>query len=241
MCCRPDSYSSAECRIDAILFDLDDTLYPQAAWLDGAWEAVAAAGARLGIPKARFYHELVAIAAEGSDRGRVIDRALERISRPSVPVPPLVEAFRRYEPASLLPYPGVRESLAYLSSRLPIGVVSDGDPDIQRSKLRALRFQNAFDVVVMSDELGRSHRKPHPAPLIRAAKTLRVEPVRCVYVGDRPEKDVAAARAARMRAVRVRTGEYAWAPDVPVPWHTARDLRGAIDRLRPFFQGAKRR
>jgi hypothetical protein len=97
--------------------------------------------------------------------------------------------------------------------------------------LRSLRLQKAFDAVVFSDELGRGRRKPHPAPLVRAARLLRVDPARCVYIGDRPEKDVAAALAARMRSVRVRTGEYARAPDLPRAWMTVRDVPSAASRL----------
>lgn len=242
MFCPQANYSSAEAPVEAILFDLDDTLFPQSRWLEGAWDAVAEAGSCFGISKHRFHQALTTIASEGSDRGRIIDRALEKIGRSDAPVLPLVNAFRRFEPrCPLLPYSGVREVLAFLSSRVPIGLVTDGDPDIQRSKLRALRLQHEFDVVVLSDELGRSRRKPHPAPLLRAAMILNVDRTRCIYVGDRPDKDVAAARAARMRAVRVRTGEYAWAPDIPMPWLAARHVPGAVDRLWPLLSGNKSR
>lgn len=236
MCCPLDSYSSAEHPVEAVLFDLDDTLYPQARWLGGAWEAVAEAGTRFGLCRSKFLRTLTAVASEGSDRGRIIDRALEAMGRPDVDVCALVEAFRRFEPSgSLLPYAGVPEVLTALSSRVPIGLVTDGDPGVQRSKLRALRLQHRFDVVVLSDELGRSRRKPHPAPLMRAAQLLGVSRSRCVYLGDRPDKDVAAARSARMRAIRVRTGEYVSSPDVPAPWLAVRNVQDAANRLRPLL------
>ena len=41
------------------------------------------------------------------------------------------------------------------------------------------------------------HAKPHPAPLLEAARRLDLEPGRCVYVGD-DERDMRAARAAGM-------------------------------------------
>ncbi len=64
--------------ISAALFDLDDTLYPQGSWLAGAWAAVAARGTRLGLPRPELLAALHAVAALGSDRGHIIDRALER-------------------------------------------------------------------------------------------------------------------------------------------------------------------
>jgi hypothetical protein len=43
---------------------------------------------------------------------------------------------------------------------------------------------------------------------------------------------VAGAAAAGIRAVRVRTGEYADLPDHPLTWATADDLPGALRFLR---------
>ncbi|MDN3920205.1 phosphoglycolate phosphatase [Roseateles violae] len=49
------------------------------------------------------------------------------------------------------------------------------------------------------------HTKPHPAPLLEAARRLGVAPEHCVYVGD-DERDVIAGQAAGMRTVAVRWG-----------------------------------
>ena len=232
---RPDGCSSADRPIEAVLFDLDDTVYAQAAWLSGAWEAVAVAASSFGVDERRIHRALCDTAEEGSDRGRIIDRALAAVGEPDVAVRPLVEAFRTHHPDRLWPYPGADEALHFLRSRVPIGLVTDGDPEIQRSKLRALRLENAFDVVVFSDDLGRARRKPHPVPLLRAAARLGALPAACVYVGDRPAKDVAAANAARMRAIRVHTGEYRSSPDVPRPWRSARDLPHAVRQIVPLL------
>ncbi len=50
-----------------------------------------------------------------------------------------------------------------------------------------------------------THRKPHPAPLLHASRTLGVPAQHCVYVGDDP-RDIEAGRAAGMRTVGVRWG-----------------------------------
>ena len=47
--------------------------------------------------------------------------------------------------------------------------------------------------------------KPHPAPLLLAAKRLAVSPQDCAYVGDSPF-DIRAAKAAHMYAVAVTWG-----------------------------------
>jgi putative hydrolase of the HAD superfamily len=218
--------------IRAVLFDLDDTLFEQGSWLAGAWWAVAAAAGKAGADPAAVHRALTAVAAEGSDRGRIIDRALVRAGAPDVPVDPLLAAFRAHRPRLLSAWPGVRDALAELRWELPVGLVTDGDPAIQRAKLAALALTDAFDVVVFSDELGRSMRKPHPAPFVAALDGLGLPAAAVVHVGDRPDKDVAGARTVGMRAVRVRTGEYAGVPDRPRPWASVADVVEAIGLVR---------
>lgn len=223
----------------AALFDLDDTLYAQATWLAGAWDAVVVAARPQGIEPIGFRRALHDVCAEGSDRGSIIDRALERVGRDDVALAPLLAAFRAHAPTRLAPFPGVVDALDTLARQVAIGLVTDGDPTIQRNKLRAIGLESSFDIVVFSDELGREHRKPSPVPLLTALVGLGVEAQAAVFIGDRPEKDVAAAAAAGMRAIRVRTGEYADRPDDPRPWATAPDVATAVDGLLRLSVGSR--
>jgi putative hydrolase of the HAD superfamily len=216
--------------IKAVLFDLDDTLFPQSAWLGGAWHAVAARAATdHDVDATRLEAALVAVAAEGSDRGQIIDRALADVGAATIPAAPLVDEFRRYAPRSLAPYPGVREALTRLVGRVRLGIVTDGDPSIQRAKLKALDLTGTFSAVVMSDELGREHRKPDPWPFRAALEVLAVSPEHAVFVGDRPAKDIVGATSAGLRALRVHTGEWAAEPDAANTWATASTAAEAID------------
>ncbi len=224
--------------IAAVLFDLDDTLYPQASWLRGAWVSVARAAAASGVDPEAFDVALARRAAAGSDGGRVIDGALADVLRPDIPVAPLVQAMREHRSGPLACYPHVRAGLAALRGRVPIGLVTDGDPAMQRDKLRGLALEDAFDVVVLSDELGRDHRKPDPLPFRTALSALGLPAEVVVYVGDRPDKDVAGAQAVGMRAIRVHTGEHAEAPDVVAPWRDVADAAAALELLAGELRGA---
>jgi len=226
--------------IQAVLFDLDDTLYPQASFLDAAWTTVANAAAPYGIAPAVLHTALTAVASEGSDRGRIIDRALSRVDADAVPVGPLLAAFRGCSPARLPLFPGAREALARLRSQVLVGLVTDGEVRGQRAKVRALGLEDAFDAIVYSDDLGRALRKPHPAPFQRMLSLLGVPSGAAVMIGDRPDKDVAGAAAAGLRAIRVRTGEYAERPDAPVPWRSVTDVVAAVALLQPRL-GPRRR
>lgn len=217
--------------IDAVLLDLDDTCFDQQEFLAGAFDAVARHARELGVDERGIRDALEGVAAAGSDRGGIIDRALRTLGV-CVAVGPLVDAFRSYRPAHLTPYPGVREGLGQMRRLAPVGLVTNGDPAGQRAKLTALGLGSAFDVIVFSDELGRSFRKPHPAPFSKALRLLGADPGRSFFIGDHPERDIAGAQHAGMRAIRVRTGEYASRPDLVTPWRTTPDAASALRALR---------
>ena len=56
------------------------------------------------------------------------------------------------------------------------------------------------------------HAKPHPAPLLEAARQLNVRPIECVYVGD-DLRDMLAGKAAGMGTVAATYG-YLGSTDV---------------------------
>jgi putative hydrolase of the HAD superfamily len=203
-----------------VVVDLDDTLYPQAAYLAGAALDVAAAAAAAGLDGAAVHAALTEQLAAGSDAGGTIDRALLAVGVPAgelpVLVPPLVAAFTGHTPERLPPYPGVPDALRALAAVVPLGCLTDGHPGIQAAKLAATGLRELLPVVVVTDAVGgRALRKPHPAGLLAVADALGVPAGRLLVIGDRPAKDVAVAAAVGARAVRVRQGEHAHAPDEP--------------------------
>jgi FMN phosphatase YigB (HAD superfamily) len=204
----------------AVVVDLDDTLYPQAEYLAGAAVAVGVAATELGLDGGRVHAALVHELAVGSDAGGTIDRALLAAGVSAgdlaVLVPPLVDAFTRHQPDALPPYPGVPEALAALAAVVPLGCLTDGNPTIQDAKLAATGLRPLLGAVLVTDTLGgRAARKPSPVGLVALADALGVAPDRLLVIGDRPGKDVAVAAAVGARAIRVRQGEYASAPDEP--------------------------
>ena len=222
--------ASGDAPIRGAVIDVDDTLYPQAQWLRGAWEAVADhAASAFGADRAALLTALLAESASGTDRGGLVDRALAAAGRPDIPVPDLVSVFHAYRPSHLDLYPGVRDALTELAGRLPAGVVllSDGEPVSQEAKIGALGISALVRGAVLSDRFGREFRKPHPRPFLAALDLLGESARTVVMIGDRPGKDVAGAAGVGMRAVRVRTGEYA-AQRGPQAWREVDDFAGAV-------------
>jgi putative hydrolase of the HAD superfamily len=217
--------------VQAVLFDLDDTLFPHDAWSDGIWDALAQAAAAHGVEPAALLRSLRAATASDVDGIEAIERALVCADDAGISVAPVLEVLHRFRSPTLEPFPWVPHALARLRRDVPLALVTDGEPRVQRGKLEALGLGDAFDVVVFSDELGREFRKPHPMPFRLALSRLGVAPEHVVMVGDRPDRDVAGAAAAGIRAIRVRSGAHAYARDLPGTWRTLPDVLAAIDVL----------
>ena len=96
-------------------------------------------------------------------------------------------------------FPGMDQVLDRLEARsIPWGVVTNKFERLARPLIEALGLGQRAAVVVGGDTCARA--KPHPDPLLFAARSMSVEPASTLYVGD-DERDVQAARAAGMPVV----------------------------------------
>lgn len=188
----------------AVVFDLDDTLYPERAYVLSGFRAVARwAEARWAIPATQGYEELHTLFAQGV-RGDTFNRWLQQHGLDPAPrIPQLVTAYREHEP-ELAPFAGIPALLARLQLTRPVGLVSDGYLAVQRRKFAALGLAHHFGAVVFSDSWGRAAWKPSPVPFRAVLDQLGAHPEGAVYVGDNPKKDFLGARRLGMATIRLR-------------------------------------
>jgi phosphoglycolate phosphatase len=111
--------------------------------------------------------------------------------------------------------------------RLKAGIVTNKAGWLTEPLLEELGLRKRFDCVVSGDTL--AERKPHPLPLLHAAKLAGVAPGECIYVGD-AERDVQAAHAAGMAALVANYG-YLRADEDSSVWGGDGYLERALDLL----------
>jgi len=82
--------------------------------------------------------------------------------------------------------------------RLHWGVVTNKSKRFTEPLTRQMPLFATAGAIVSGDTT--PHSKPHPEPLLEAARRIGVAPEACVYVGD-DERDMQAGKAAGMRTV----------------------------------------
>ena len=197
--------------IRALVFDLDDTLYPERKYVESGFKAVAKAIAGQSGGKPANYFDFMITALEQNGRGRIFDDLLEQFSLPAekFPIETLVNLYRQHEPLIEL-YPGVEEMLRRLRKNYRLAIVTDGTAIMQRRKITALALCTMVDEVIYCWELAAP--KPSPDGFQAAMQQLAVTPADTIIIGDRPDHDLAAAFAIGCLAIRIASNRFAHLP-----------------------------
>lgn len=171
-----------------VVFDLDDTLYPERSFAISAFGAAAAwAQATLGIDG--LDADMTRLLDDGH-LGQLFALALEQRGVDRVYASGLIEAYRSHEPAQLALFEDALPVLEQLGAAGPIGLITDGTVGVQQAKVRALGLQKRFHEIIYTHGLGgRDFAKPHPASYGAMVQAIGSPGDRFVYVGDNPAKD----------------------------------------------------
>ena len=198
----------------AVLFDFDGTLADTAADL-------AAAVNQLRMQKGLKELTASEVRPYASMGARGLLRVGFGLTPEDADYPRLREAFLDHYDARVCVetrlFPGMAELLGELAARsVRWGIVTNKATRFTGRIIESLQLKP--DCVVCGDST--PHLKPHPAPLLLAAKLLNLPAQDCLYVGD-DLRDVQAAHAAGMRPVAVEWGYHSPDNAGPGSWNAA--------------------
>lgn len=199
--------------IKAVLFDLDDTLWPIVPvivraetvlydWLlvhapavaqQATIDSLRARRAELMAANPRYRVDLWSL------RHAALTEAFIAGGENTARVDLAMEVFSRARNA-VTPYDDVVPALQRLNRRVAIGSVSNGFADLE-----AIGLAHHFKVSLAAHQLG--YAKPDPAIFHAACDALEVKPEETVYAGDDLLLDVEGAQKAGLRAVWINRFE----------------------------------
>jgi phosphoglycolate phosphatase len=216
-------------NIEAVLFDLDGTLIDSAPDLGAAADQMRKKRGLASLPLLD-YRPMAGAGARGMlgvafgvTPGHVDFEAYKE------------EFFVNYEACMTertSAFDGVAELIMQINAGgLKWGVVTNKSERFALPLTRAMALFSTAQTIVGGDTT--PHAKPHPAPLLEAARQMGIAPERCVYVGD-DERDIIAGRAAGMATVAAAYG-YLGATAATVHWNADATI-GTPTELLPLLQ-----
>ncbi len=226
-------YTSSTMAIQAILIDLDNTLFH---WTPCDREALRAVHdqlrQRVNVTFDRFVElnwlvrgELkVELANQGASHNRVIffKKIVESLLGKS-DVELVLNLYETYWATFLQiaqPQPDAHAVLEWLSQRWPVAMISNHTTEVQLRKVAKLEFDRFFTTIVTSEETG--VEKPDPRIYQTALARLGSQPADTVMIGDHPKGDIQGAKDVGLTTIQ--TIEFAEKVDTPAADHVIANL-----------------
>jgi len=190
-----------------VLVDLDGTLIDTLPDLAYCVDAMLARLERAPVGEKRVRGWV------GDGVGALVERALEarpttsgQAVTPARALDIFMELYAQHTARRSRVYEGVREGLDYLrGTGIALGCVTNKSQPFTGTLLSAFDLDEYFALVVSGDSV--THKKPHPMPLLHAARHFDVDPADSMLIGD-SENDIQAARTAGFRIVCVTYGYH---------------------------------
>jgi phosphoglycolate phosphatase len=199
-------------RIQTVLFDLDGTLLDTAPDLANALNTVLQLNKQPPLP----YEQIRPVVSHGGQA--LIQRGFN--IGPDHPEfaalkNQLLDHYQAHIAEQTTLFPGMREVLNSIEQQgINWGVVTNKPAWLTTPLMDALDLSRRAAAIVCGDTL--DERKPHPAPLLYACRTIGSKPENCLYVGD-AERDIRAGHNAGMSTLLALFG-YLMADDEPENW-----------------------
>lgn len=177
--------------IKGVIFDLDDTLYSEKQYVRSGYKKIGQFLAREDAEdKLWRYFEA---------GNPAIDAYLEEIGEEHKKSECL-KIYREQIPDITL-YDGVVNLIKELKNKnIKVGIITDGRPEGQKNKLKALGLDVLIEDIIITDELGGiQFRKPCDIAFRIMQNRWRLPYEQIIYVGDNPNKDFQACKQLGMR------------------------------------------
>lgn len=189
-----------------LIFDLDDTLYPEETYVFSGMRAVA-----------KMLNENFSLACESTEkrlieimkiegRGKVFDIFLQENGLLTKKIiKKCLHSYRHHSPVITL-YPDAIEVMHKFKGRKYL--VTDGHKIVQQAKVDALKIAPFFEKTYLTSRYGVVNAKPSLHCFKKILEKESADWKDIIYVGDNPAKDFVNLNLMGSKTVRVMTGRH---------------------------------
>lgn len=185
-------------NIDAVIFDMDDTLYSEKEYVKSGYNAIEKEFIEIENMSQKLWNAFL-------NNKNAIDYVLEQEELLTEEnKSKALEIYRNHIPNIHL-YEGIEEMLIELNKTKKIGLITDGRPIGQRNKIKVLNLEKYINEIIVTDELGGAEfRKPNSKAFELMQKKFKIPFEKMVYIGDNINKDFIAPEKLGMRTIYFR-------------------------------------
>jgi len=226
--------------IDAVLFDLDETLTDRSASISryAALFHRDFAGHLPDVSAAEVESTFITLDERGyRPREEVYGGIVTRFPWNSAPAISVVrDHWRAWFPASAVARTGLEETLSELTALgLRLGIITNGSVMTQSAKIEHLQIAKYFSSIVISEAV--ACEKPNPRIFRRALDEIGSAAAVTWFVGDHPLNDIFGASAAGLVPVWLE-GIHPWPAGRPDAERRIRMLHELVDMVSRERTGA---
>lgn len=190
-------------KIKGIIFDLDDTLYNEIDYVKSGYRKVATYLESIVDRVGEEIFDLL-ISRFNENKINVFNHVLEILGIDEREVLKMcLEIYRNQEPNISLESE-TKDLLLELKKKYKLGIITDGRPEGQWAKIKALGLDLIMDEIIVTDELGGiEYRKPHELAYLAISDKLKINITEMIYIGDNPTKDFIAPNKLGMHSGKI--------------------------------------
>ncbi len=200
-------------HIKALLFDLDNTLYPEIEFVYSGFHEIAKyLSSRYAKDEMAIFQEICKI-FEKEGRGKVFNRILSNLGLDNPEnIQLLVHMYRTHTPQIYL----YKNTLNFLKKfkklGLKLGIITNGRASVQFRKVQSLKIQSLFDLIIYTDDISDNKEfwKPSSVPFKLALNFFAIPATGALYIGDDPTVDFPGAKECGIKTIQINCqGNYA--------------------------------
>ena len=170
---------------DNLIFDLDNTLYPENRYLDGVYKNIANFLAQNNSVSSEKIYNYLTLQFSESGRHLLFDRLLSNFNIDSNIKPEMIKILRTFKPKSKIKlYSKIYKTLPDLISNSKYSfVITNGNVEQQKNKVRNINWRNINKNLIFI-YANQFNKKPSPDSFNFIKKKYFIDPKKTIMIGD---------------------------------------------------------